>query len=823
MATDTERLDPPMAASPRGAALAAVAVVAACWLTGLASYLTAAGEGLDKLIWLPSGLGVAALLWLGVRYWPAVAAGSVLLGLSYGMGPAASLLFGVAAALEAVACVWLLRQARFEAGCERVRDVLVLVGAAGAAGLAGSTVEFFAIAGYGPGDLGGAVWWSCLIGRVLGIVLVVPLAPVQGHPARTPFGANRLAELIVLVLGTGGLSLGVFASMGDPTMFDPLPYALFPLLFWAALRFGPREVAVLLLIAGFIAAWGTAGGDGPFAAGGRDEALGSLYLYLGMVSTVALVLAASVFERSRVAQTLAGSEAKYRELVETMNEGVVALDADGRVRFASVPFARMLDRRPAELEGWPVRALFGEEARAWSASLDPAQRLPAVFETELTRPDGGRMQVSVSTRAIRNELSHIVGWLAVITDISERKRTEETLAWIARATAPLTGEAFFRELMRHMAGAFGFRSAMIAECADFPTTRVRVLACWDNDRLAPENDFALAGTPCERTVGEGRPYCVPEQVETRFACMRGRGVTGYLGVPIMDSADARVIGHVAFLSATRMDEGILDSALFRILLSRAGAELRRKRAEEQGRQHMQQLAQVSRALALGEMGSAIAHELNQPLAAIATYSQACKRLLEAGESGEEVRRALERVGVQAERAGEILRRLRGFLARSDTVSARSDVGALVAEVIDLARPEARSRAVELVLRPAGDLPLVNVDGIQFQQVVLNLVRNAIEAVADSDAALRQVVVETTEADGGVEVAVSDSGPGIPSELAERIFEPFFTTKASGTGIGLAIGNSIAEAHGGRLRLEAAAAGGARFVFWLPTARSRNDD
>ncbi|MFN3984967.1 MAG: ATP-binding protein [Rhodocyclaceae bacterium] len=827
MTSTTKRLDSPWLPSAlRGRMAVGTAVVLACWLAGAASYLTAVGAGLDKLVWLPSGVGVAALLWFGLRFWPAVAGGALALGVFQGLGAAATLLLGMAAVAEALVCALLLRRMRFETGCERMRDVLALVVAAVAAGLAGGAVEFFAIGGHGWGEVGGGIWWSCLLGRVLGIVLLVPLLPPRQAVSHVPLSAGRLAELALLTLSTGGLSLAVFASMGDPTMFNPLPYALFPLLFWGALRFGPREVAGLLLIAGFLAAWGTAGGHGPFAAGGLDEALGSLYLYLGVVAVVALALAASVAERSRVARTLAESEAKYRELVETMSEGVVALDADGRVRFASEPLARMLGRTPAELSGWSVSALFGEGAHDWAAHLDPAdpaRRLPAVFETELARPDGSRVQVSVSARAMRNALSHIVGWLAVVSDISERKRTEETLAWIARATAPLTGEAFFRELMRHMAGAFRFRTAMITECVDYPVTRVRVLACWDADRFAAEDEFALAGTPCEQAVCEARPYCVPERVAVRYACARGQGVEGYLGVPVMDSANARVIGHVAFFSAARMDEGILGSALFRILLSRAGAELRRKRAEEQGRQHMQQLAQVSRALALGEMGSAIAHELNQPLAAIATYSQACRRLLEAGEGGDEVRRALDRMGVQAERAGEILRRLRGFLARTDTVSARSDIDVLVAEVIDLARPEARSRTVELVLRPAGDLPPVNVDGIQFQQVVLNLVRNAIEAVAEAGGALRQVVVATRRAEGGVEVAVSDSGPGIAPDLAERIFEPFFTTKASGTGIGLAIGNSIAEAHGGRLRLETVAGGGACFVFWLPRPRSRDDD
>lgn len=692
-------LDQPMPAPGALVIRNALLIALACWLFGVASFETGAGHGFDKLIWLPSGIGLAAMLALGWRYWPAVALGGAALGISHGLGMAGALVLGAAGVVEALVGAYLLRRAGFDRRCERLRDVLALVLVAFGAAVPASALEYLALVPGAPGDVGAIVWWACFIGRALGALLIVPLALANTRALRSVAGGLRLFELLVLVAGTGGLSLAVFASMGDPDMFNPLPYALFPLLFWGALRFGPREVSALLLLAGFIAVWGTAGGDGPFAMSTREAALGALYLYLSVVSIVALALAAA---------------------------------------------------------------------------------------------------------------------------ISERRRSEEMLSWIAHATAPFTDESFFRELIRHMAGAFGFKVVLISECADFPVTRVRTLACWHENDFAPNAEYELADTPCAQVVATGKPVCVPDRVGELYARERGLGVQGYLGVPMMDSSNERVIGHLAFLSDGPMDEAVLQSPLFQILSSRAGAELRRKRAEEQGRHHMQQLAQVSRALALGEMGSAIAHELNQPLAAIASYSQACRRLMQAGESGAEVQRAMERIGVQAERAGEILRRLRGFLAQSDTVVTRLDLDTLVAEVIDLARPEARQRAVSLVPELAGKLPPVSIDGIQIQQVVLNLIRNAIEAVAEHDGPVRSVSVATSVSDGEVCVAVSDSGPGIAPELVERIFEPFFTTKRSGTGIGLAISTSIAEAHGGRLRFEPRPDGGARFVLYLPQSRSAHD-
>ncbi len=664
-------------------------------------------------------------------------------------------------------------------------------------------------------------WWVCWLGRALGILLVLPLALGWLPPSRPMPQGWRLVEAVLLTLVTGGLSLGVFGAMGDPHMFNPLPYALFPLLFWGALRFGPREVSALLLLAALVAAWGTGGGNGPFALAAREGSLASLYLYLSVAAVVALALAASIEERARVGEALAAREAQYRELVETMNEGVVALDSGGRVRFASGPFARMARTTPQALHGRTATALLGEGARAWPVSPDPERDVQPSFEAELAVANGAPLPVSVSPRAIRDEAGRIDGWLAVVADVSERRRTDDMLRWIARATAPLTGEAFFRELMRHMADAFHFKYAFITECVNYPVTRLRTLACWAGNGFAPNEEYDLAGTPCENTVSGCRVHCIRDHVEDRYPADEGMGVQGYLGVPIMDSSGERIIGHVAFLSETPMDEAVLSSPLFQILTSRAGAELRRKRAEEQGRQHLQQLAQVSRALALGEMGSAIAHELNQPLAAVATYAQASRRMLEAGESGAEVRHALERIAAQAERAGEILRRLRGFLADSGAAPAIADLGRLTAEVIDLARPEARQRGVALVVEPAPGLPPVRVDGIQVQQVVLNLVRNAIEACAGAAGEARVVSVATRAEDGGAVVAVTDTGPGVAPELAERVFEPFFTTKADGTGIGLAISRSIAEAHGGRLRLEHPEAGGARFVFWMPGAGEKD--
>jgi len=245
----------------------------------------------------------------------------------------------------------------------------------------------------------------------------------------------------------------------------------------------------------------------------------------------------------------------------------------------------------------------------------------------------------------------------------------------------------------------------------------------------------------------------------------------------------------------------------------------RRRAEEQARQHLQQLAHVSRVSSMGEMASAIAHEINQPLTAIANYASACLRLLRSGKAqpGEAVE-VMQRVAAEAERAGEIVRKMRGFVRGEESQLALVEPGFLATEVMRLASAEARQSGVELKSTVEPGLPPVLADSIQIQQVLLNLVRNAVEAVDSADSVKREVALAIGRAaDGGVQFTVRDSGPGLAPETLDKVFEPFYTTKADGIGIGLPLSRSIADAHGGRL-WASAEPHGAAFHLVLPAAQ-----
>ncbi len=229
------------------------------------------------------------------------------------------------------------------------------------------------------------------------------------------------------------------------------------------------------------------------------------------------------------------------------------------------------------------------------------------------------------------------------------------------------------------------------------------------------------------------------------------------------------------------------------------------------------LTHLTRVGVMGEMASSIAHEVNQPLTAIATYAQAIRRLVEAAMmDSPEVLDALTRIREEALRAGGIIHRLRDLVRKRESERTECDVNNLIREVEHLASVDARLHDVRLCLKLSADVPVVLADGIQIQQVVLNLVRNAIDAMAESEAQPREAIIRTrTWDDGDVEVSVSDNGCGLPENADDRLFQAFFTTKKGGMGMGLSISRTIVNSHGGRMWFSRNPQGGSTFSFTLP--------
>jgi signal transduction histidine kinase len=245
----------------------------------------------------------------------------------------------------------------------------------------------------------------------------------------------------------------------------------------------------------------------------------------------------------------------------------------------------------------------------------------------------------------------------------------------------------------------------------------------------------------------------------------------------------------------------------------------RLRADEKMHQLRDQLTRVGRVTTLGELAAAIAHEINQPLCAIVSNAQAAHRLLAAGAPDvAELREALQDIVADSRRAGEVIGRIRALLQKRQPERAPLDLNEAIREVAVLLRHQLTRKGVTLALDLAADLPAVDGDRVQLQQVLLNLMINAAEAMEHAGAGRRKLSVRSARLEGGrVGVTVRDSGPGVAPEHLDRVFDALFTTKPGGMGIGLAISRSIIEAHGGRLWAESDPGGGAAFHFTLPEA------
>jgi two-component system sensor kinase FixL len=252
-------------------------------------------------------------------------------------------------------------------------------------------------------------------------------------------------------------------------------------------------------------------------------------------------------------------------------------------------------------------------------------------------------------------------------------------------------------------------------------------------------------------------------------------------------------------------------------------DLTERRSQERRMQELQsELVHVSRLTAMGEMASSLAHELNQPLSAITNYLRGASTLLKAQPVDKQrILDALDRSTDQALRAGDVIKRLREFVAKGETEHTIEDPAKLLEEAAALALVGAREQGVRVSLRCDRDLPAIVVDKIQIQQVALNLIRNAIEAM--ETAGRRELTIGVTQQQGFAFFFVSDTGTGIAPEIAQQLFQPFVTSKPSGMGVGLSICRTIIEAHGGRIAARENEGGGTVFEFTLPFAEPETND
>jgi len=328
----------------------------------------------------------------------------------------------------------------------------------------------------------------------------------------------------------------------------------------------------------------------------------------------------------------------------------------------------------------------------------------------------------------------------------------------------------------------------------------------------------LFGYGREDLVGQSIDLLVPERFRGEYAARRA----AFHAAPATQTLGAGLELFARRKDGTEFPVGIgissIQSPEGTLLLCVIVDITERKQAEAKARKHNEELAHLSRVAIMGEMAGALAHELNQPLTGIVNNASAGRRFIAKGRGDlPKLDGLFEAVVEDGRRAGEIIRSIRGMVQKGKEVRSPVNLNDVIASVLRFVHLDALERHCALVSEPDPELPLVEADRVQLQQVLLNLVVNALEAMRETPAAERGVIIRSErESDNHVRVSVRDFGTGLPAEEPERIFERFFSTKREGMGMGLAIARSIITSHGGELAAANAQGGGACVYFSLPT-------
>ncbi len=533
------------------------------------------------------------------------------------------------------------------------------------------------------------------------------------------------------------------------------------------------------------------------------------------VLTVWMLLGTWRHVRRRVQmQSALVNETNFRRAMEnSMLTGMRAMDLEGRITYVNPAFCAMTGFTEAELIGrlppfphWPPDRL-EENSRLFEQELQG--RSPAGgIEVRQMRKDRTMFDARMYVSPLVDARGQQTGWMTSMTNITEAKRIRDQLsASHERFTTVLEGLDAAVSVLSVQQGEllFANRSFRLWFGAD-PSGHACLAEGVPNASLADDRDDvvdSLGGLPAEAlTDGGGDTREVYVEPLDKWFDVRSR---------YLQWTDGRL---VQMLIATDVTE--------------------RRNAESQAALQAERAQMTSRLMTMGEMASSVAHELNQPLTAITNYCNGMiSRVRTDAIEKDDLVAALEKTSKQAQRAGQVIHRIRAFVKRSEPQRQPSMAKAIVDDAVELAGIELKRRSVSIRIYVAQRLPPVMVDPILIEQVLLNLLKNAAEAVdnaklppARRSIELRVVPRHTPEEGGVIEFSVTDNGPGLKDEVIARLYEAFFTTKTEGLGIGLSLCRSIIESHSGRIRAQNLYNGGlvsgCRFTFTLPVEITRTE-
>lgn len=517
-----------------------------------------------------------------------------------------------------------------------------------------------------------------------------------------------------------------------------------------------------------------------------------ILLLTAITASTLVLLRRNALRRAESEEQLRDAYAFRQAMSQSLLTSMRAIDMEGRITYVNNAFCRMVGWSEEELIGmmppfpyWPPEDVehLQESLQRSLAGEAPLGR----SETRIVTRDGERLDVSVYVSPLVDATGKQLGWMVAMNDITEPKRIRDELRQAqerfitvvdgldsaVHVADIITGEILFAN--RVFQNIFGFDT--VGRISEVVTANLQPPA---GALLHDPLTLSASELPCVLFDGEIR-----DLASERWYHLHDRAIRWVDGRPVR----VRI--------ATDITE--------------------RKNLDDLNQQQKKRVEETSRLITMGEMASSLAHELNQPLSAIANYCAGCIKRLESGNFKlDDVLAALKKADEQAQRAGKIIRRMRDMVKKTDPHLHPVALAEIVEETVSLADIQARRTHTEITLDIPADLPKVVADRIMIEQVLLNLAKNAIEAMATVPAATRKLVIRAYPLDGRlIEIAVSDNGRGLADQELEKIFAPFFTTKQDGLGIGLAICRSIVEFHQGRLWAESRPEGGTVFKFTLP--------
>lgn len=502
-------------------------------------------------------------------------------------------------------------------------------------------------------------------------------------------------------------------------------------------------------------------------------------LITGLI-TLAVVAQFLIWRNTRrrigVERELAEETTFRRAMENSMSTGMRVIDLNGVITYVNPAFCRMVGFASHELTGrappypyWPPESqpqLMSNLQGMLSGAVPPSA-LPLL----IMRKDGTRLTVRMYTSPLIDHNGKQTGWMTSVTDISEQNRIRQELA---------QAQERFITVLQALDAAVSVAT---------PSPQDELL--FANQAYKRWFGNSLVNGHRDLSAGVRGPWSDVKEVFSplvqRWFEVRVRNIQW------VDGRDVELM---------------------------VATDITQERATEQAQKEQHnRIQQTARLITMGEMASSLAHELNQPLTAIANYtSGAASRVRAAAARGEQVSSddlidMLSKTARQAERAGQVIRRIRGFVKRSDPIRKEVDATTILADALVLAEIDARERGLQIVQEIEPNLPKLHVDGILIEQVLMNLVKNGLEAMKDSQD--RSLVVSVTHDDQQVMFSVKDRGHGVPSSISGMLFDSFYTTKDDGMGMGLNICRSIIESHHGRLWFENNPEGGCTFRFTLP--------